>query len=179
MDVFTIPARDQVSPANQQIFDTLTDIAGKVPNVFAMLAWSENALGNYLTFTNGKSSLRPKEREVVNLVVSQVNDSQYCLSAHTFLAKKLGFMHSEIMDIRRASIPWDKKLDTLAKVSKAIVERKGHVDRFLIDDFFLVGYNNENLMDLVLAIGDKVITNYLYALTKIPIDYPIVPTVLD
>jgi AhpD family alkylhydroperoxidase len=179
MATFTIPAREQVSPTNQQIFDNLTKMAGHVPNVLAILAYSENALGNYLTFSNGKSSLKAREREVVNLVVSQINECQYCLSAHTGLARRLGFTDDQILEIRRVSITFDSKLDALARLTKGIVEKKGHAGGLLIDEFFAAGYDKGNLMDLVLVIGDKTITNYLYALTKIPIDYPVVSTVLS
>ena len=79
----TVPTRDSVSPANQAMFDTLKGQLGMVPNLYATLAHSENALGTYLALQSAKSSITGKAREVVNLVVSQVNDCEYCLAAHT------------------------------------------------------------------------------------------------
>jgi AhpD family alkylhydroperoxidase len=175
MTTFPIPIREQVSPANQILFDNLTKFAGHVPNLYAIFAWSEDALGNYLTLQSGQSSLKVKEREVINLVVSQVNGCEYCLSAHTYIAKKLGFTDEQILAIRQASILFDKRLDALAKLVKSIVENKGH-SRYMLDLFFAAGYTRGSLVDAVIAIGDKVITNYLYALTDVPIDYPIVPS---
>lgn len=40
---------------------------------------------------------------------------------------------------------------------------------------FAAGYNEGNLVDLVMIVGDKTITNYLYALTEVPVDWPAVP----
>jgi AhpD family alkylhydroperoxidase len=173
MTTFPIPTREQVSPANQILFDYLTKLAGHVPNLYAVFAWSEDALSNYLTLQSGKSSLKAKEREVINLVVSEVNGCEYCVSAHTYIAKKLGFTDEQIFAIRQASILFDKRLDALAKLVKSIAENKGHA-RHLLDMFFAAGYTKGSLVDAVIAIGDKVITNYLYALTDVPIDYPIV-----
>jgi alkylhydroperoxidase family enzyme len=74
--------------------------------------------------------------------------------------------------IRRAEITFDAKLDVLAKLVKSIVERHGHAPQSLIDSFYQAGYTHASLMETVIAIGDKIITNYLYALTGVPIDWP-------
>ena len=175
MKTFPIPTREQVSPANQTIFDNLTKMVGHVPNLFATFAHSENALGNYLTLQNGKSSLRGKEREVVNLVVSQVNKCLYCLSAHTAIGKMQGFTDVQVLEIRKAEVSFDSKLDALAKLVKSIAENQGHADHQLVENFYAAGYNEGSLVDVVMAVGDKIITNYLFALTQVPIDWPAVP----
>ena len=59
MTMFPVPSRDQVSPANQAIFDQLKGKLGMVPNLYATLAHSEHALGSYLAFQNARSSLNP------------------------------------------------------------------------------------------------------------------------
>ena len=150
-------------------------MAGHVPNLFAVFAHSENALGNYLTLGSGKTSLRAKEREVVNLVVSQVNKCQYCLSAHTAIGKMQGFTDEQVLEVRRAEIKFDAKLDALAKLVKGIAENQGHADPQLVDNFYAAGYNKGSLMDVVIAVGDKIISNYVFALTDVPIDFPIAP----
>jgi AhpD family alkylhydroperoxidase len=76
-----------------------------VPNLYATFAHSEHALGNYLTLQNGKSSLTAKEREVINLVVSQVNECAYCLAAHTVLGGMVGFTPEQIIAIRKVALP--------------------------------------------------------------------------
>jgi uncharacterized peroxidase-related enzyme len=175
MKTFTIPTKEQVSPANQAIFDKLNGMAGFVPNLFAVFANSENALANYLNLQNGKTSFRAKEREVINLVVSQVNECLYCLSAHTAFAKMNGFNDGQILEIRKGAISFDTKLDALAKLAKGITEDRGHVAPELLDNFYAAGYNEGSLADLVIAVGDKVITNYMYALTAVPVDWPLAP----
>jgi AhpD family alkylhydroperoxidase len=175
MNTFSVPTKEQVSPANQVLFDNLTKTVGMVPNLFAVFAHSENGLSNYLTLQGGKSSLRGKEREVVNLVVSEINKCLYCLSAHTALGKMQGFTDEQVLAIRRVEITFDPKLDALAKLVKSITENKGHADPQLVENFYAAGYNKGNLIDVVIAIGDKVITNYVFALTAVPVDFPIAP----
>jgi len=173
MENFPIPVKQDISPANQAIFTNLEGMVGFVPNLYAVFAHSEYALGNYLSLQNGKSSLRAKEREVINLVVSQLNECVYCLSAHTAFARMNGFNDEQILEIRKADISFDSKLDALAKLVKAIVLGKGHVDPGLLENFYAAGYNRGSLVDVTMVIGDKIITNYLHALTNIAVDWPI------
>jgi len=175
MKNFPIPTKEQVSPVNQAIFENLQKAVGFVPNLFAAFAHSENALGNYLALQNAKTSLKAKEREVVNLVVSQYNHCVYCLSAHTALAKLNGFSDTQILEIRQAEITFDPKLDALAKLARGIVEHKGHAAPELVDNFLAAGYSNGSLIDVIVLIGDKTITNYLHALTEVPVDWPLAP----
>lgn len=172
MKPITVPTREEVSPANQVLFDNLTKNIGKVPNLFAVYARSENALGTYLALSGAKTSLRAKEKEVVNLVVSQVNGCEYCLAAHTAISKMQGFTEEQILEIRRVAITFDPKLSALAKLAKSIAENKGHADEQLIEEFYAAGYNEGSLIDVVLVVADKVITNYIYALTQVPVDFP-------
>ncbi len=175
MKNFAIPTREQVAPANQAIFDNLKGMVGFVPNLYAIFGHSDTALSDYLALQNRKSSIRAKEREVINLVVSQVNNCAYCLSAHTQFAKMNGFTDEQILDIRRANISFDAKLDALAKLVKSTTENRGHASAEILENFFAAGYSEANLIDVVIIIGDKIITNYLHALTDIPVDWPLAP----
>ncbi|QTE39465.1 carboxymuconolactone decarboxylase family protein [Mucilaginibacter sp. P25] len=175
MKTFAIPTREQVTPENQAIFDTLTKVVGRVPNLFAVFATSDHALANYITLSNGKTSLRAKEKEAVNLIVSQVNDCAYCSAAHTAIAKMNGFNDDQIVEIRGGSASFDAKIDALVKVAKSITENKGHADHQLVENFYAAGYTQANLIDVAVAVGDKTITNYVYALTEVPVDWPAIP----
>lgn len=172
MKQFTVPAREEVSPANQANFDVLKNALGMVPNLYAYMGHSDNGLSKYLSFQGGKTSLHNKEKEAVNLVVSQVNGCIYCQSAHTFLGKMNGFSEDETIKIRggHASNP---KLDALVVLAKDITQQKGHASAANLDAFFAAGYNEGNLVDLILQISDKVAMNYLHNLTNIPVDFPL------
>jgi AhpD family alkylhydroperoxidase len=175
MTTITVPTRDQVSPANQAHFDKLKKGLGMVPNLYATLALSENALGSYLAFQNAKSSLTAKAREVINLVVSQVNGCPYCLSAHTVIGGMVGFTPEQIIEIRRGGASFDAKLDALAKLVKNIAIERGHADPAQVQAFLDAGWTRENLVDAIVVIGDKTVTNYLHGTTKVPVDFPIAP----
>lgn len=170
---FEVPTRDTVSPANQVIFDNLKKKLGFVPNLYAYFGKNETALADYLHLQNRKSTLSAKEREVINLVTSQINDCRYCQSAHTAIGKLVGFTDDQIIDIRRASISFDQKFYALATLTQEIVEHRGRVSEETKENFFAAGYSEENLIDVVIIIGDKIMSNYLHALTNLEIDFPL------
>jgi uncharacterized peroxidase-related enzyme len=172
---FTVPTRQTVSEPNQQIFDNLNKALGFVPNLYAYYAKNDTALGDYLAFQNRKSTLKAKERELINLVTSQINNCKYCLAAHTALGKMNGYSDSQILEIRQGSAPFDAKLDALAKVTAAIVTNKGRVPNDLKESFFNAGYTEANLIDVMIVVGDKIISNYLHNFTGFAVDFPEAP----
>lgn len=172
MKTFNVPTRDQVSPLNQIQFDNLHKALGMVPNLYAAMAYSENGLARYLAFQGAKTSLTNKEKEAVNLVVSEVNGCRYCQSAHTVLGKMNGFSETDTLDLRSGESK-NPKLNALVRLGKEITETKGRVSESTLKDFYEAGYNDGALVDLILQISDKVAMNYLHNLTKVKIDFPL------
>ncbi|MEL6637606.1 MAG: carboxymuconolactone decarboxylase family protein [Bacteroidota bacterium] len=175
MKAFPVPTKDQVSAGNQAIFDNLQSKLGFVPNLYATFAYNDTALGDYLNFQGRKNTLRAKEREVINLVVSQVNDCSYCLAAHTAMGKMNGFTDEQILEIRGGSASFDAKLDALAKFTRETTIQRGKPSPETVDALFAAGYNEANLVDISVTIGDKFISNFLHGITQIPVDFPAAP----
>jgi uncharacterized peroxidase-related enzyme len=174
MTTFTVPTRDQVSPASQAAFDGLQKALGFVPNLYATFALSDNALPKYLAYQGAKTSLSNREKVVVDLIVSEINECRYCQSAHTAIGKMNSFSDDELIDIRRGHST-NAKLNALVTVAKEITENKGRVSPATLDTFYAAGYTNANLVDVIAQVGEKITMNYLHNLTGIPIDFPVAP----
>ncbi|WP_185782172.1 carboxymuconolactone decarboxylase family protein [Croceivirga lutea] len=164
--------REEVSEANQAIFDNLEKALGFVPNLYATYAYSNNALANYLNFANAKTSLTAKQKEVVNLAVSQVNNCAYCLAAHTAIGKMNGFTEEQILELRAGGASFDSKLDALAALAKNVTENRGAANQVIVENFLAAGFTKENLIDTLVLVGDKTISNYIHSTTQVPVDFP-------
>lgn len=169
---FNVPTKAEVSTTNQEIFDSLNKALGFVPNLYATIAYSDNGLKRFLDYQNAKTSLSNKEKEAVNLIVSQVNGCVYCQSAHLVLGKMNGFDDKQLLDIRKGKSEF-AKLNALVKLAADLTENRGNASDENVEDFFNQGYTKENLVDLILQISDKTAMNYLHNLTKIPVDFPV------
>lgn len=175
MSKFNVPTRDEVSPSNQAIFDNLQKGLGFVPNLYAYYAKNETALGDYLALQNRKSTLKAKEREVINLVVSQYNGCKYCQSAHTALGKMNGFSEDQILELRAGTASFDSKLNALAEFTLSAVSNRGNASADLKENFFAAGYTEANMIDVIIVVGDKIISNYVHNLADFAIDFPLAP----
>ena len=174
---FEVPKREQMSTGNLPVYDAIVKSVGFMPNLFATLGLSDNGLSRYISFQSDTSSLTNKEKEAINLIVSEVNDCNYCKSAHTAIGKMNGFTEEETLEIRRGQATFDKKLNALIKLSQDIVNTRGKINQNYLELFFNEGYSKGNLIDVVIQIGEKTITNYVHNITQVTIDFPNVPKI--
>jgi len=170
---FVVPTRDQVSDNNKAIFDNLQKGLGFVPNIYAALAHSDSALGDFLTFQNRKSSLSTKEKEVINLVVSEINSCSYCLSAHTAIGKMNGFNDDQILEIRGGSASFDSKLNALAVYARETAVTRGRPSVAAKEALSAAGYTEESIVDILLVVGEITVTNLFHGVTQVPVDFPL------
>ncbi|RTL14441.1 MAG: carboxymuconolactone decarboxylase family protein [Flavobacteriaceae bacterium] len=173
MTKFSVPTRGEVSENNQAIFDNLQKGLGFVPNLYAYFAKNETALSDYLMLQNRKSTLKAKEREVINIVTSQINGCKYCQSAHTVLGKMNGFTDDQVIELRKGMASFDSKTDALVKFAAAVVNGKGKIEPLVKENFFNAGYTEANMIDVIIIIADKIIMNYIHNLTNVEIDFPL------
>ena len=174
MKTITVPTREQVSANSQVLFDFFNKRMGKVPNLYATMGYSEHALKAFfdLDETLNKGVFTPKEREAVSLIVSEINGCAYCLAGHTVAAIRRGFTKEETLDIRRGQVS-DPKLNAIIQLAASMSENKGHADEDKLNAFYEAGFNEGALMELVGLVSLRVFTNYAFALTQIPVDFPI------
>lgn len=171
----TVPTKKDVNEKSQEIFNQLESQLGMVPNLYATIGYSSNALENFLTFSGnaGKGTFSNKEIEAIKLAVSQANNCTYCKSAHTAIAKSNGFTDEQTVQLRNATIE-DPKLKVLTTMAKQVAEKAGHIDAEVRESFFDQGYDAKALMDFLAVVTAITYTNYAYGLTKVDVDFPLV-----
>ncbi|WP_340202921.1 carboxymuconolactone decarboxylase family protein [Ascidiimonas sp. W6] len=173
MNTFNVPNRTEVNETNQAIFDQLEKGIGFVPNLYATYAHSETALKTYLALSGAKTSLSAKEKEIVNLAVSEVNECIYCLSAHTAIGKMNGFTEEQILELRAGYASFNEKYNALAALAKNLTKNRGSANAEILENFFNAGYTKGSLVDVIVLVGDKTISNYLHKATQVPVDFPV------
>jgi alkylhydroperoxidase family enzyme len=85
-----------------------------------------------------------------------------------------GFTEADILDLR-SGISNNAKLNALVGLAKEVTEQKGRIAEATLDAFYSAGYNDGNLVDVILLISDKIAMNYLHNLTNVEIDFPLAP----
>ncbi len=129
-------------------------------------------MSDYLALANRKTSLSAQGKEIANLVVSQVNDSAYCLAAHTAIGIINGFTNRQILKIRSGRASFNSTFDSLAHYVKDATENRSKPSSESIANLFSAGYTKAEVIDIIMLIGDKTVSNYLHGTTQVPVDFP-------
>jgi len=173
MKKLSVLIKDQASKESRLMFEAIEKTIGRLPNIYAVIGNSANALSSYLTFTEAQKTgtFNSKEREAIALAVSEENGCIYCQAAHTAIAKMNGFSEEETLQLR-AGTHYDKKYSILTNLAKSIIVNRGKADEFLLNEFYEIGYDEKALVDLIALVIDKTFTNYIARLAKPEIDFP-------
>ena len=172
MTDFTIHTKKTAPVDSHALMDAAQEKFGFVPNVLAGLAEAPASLKGYMTLAGilGESSLSPAEQQVILLSASRENACQYCVAAHTGGAKKAAVDDEVINGIRDGAHIPDEKLRALSAFATAIVAKQGWVDKDDLDLFFAAGYQQQQVLEVILAIGVKTISNYANHIIQTPLD---------
>jgi uncharacterized peroxidase-related enzyme len=179
MKNITVPSIEQLSPELQVVFEQMKKRLGKVPNLYATMGYSRHALKAFIDFegTLNQGIFKPKEREAIALVVSEINHCEYCLAGHTAIALKNGLSLEDTLKIRKGGIE-DARLDAIVKLAKSVTETKGRPEEQYLDNFYNAGFDEGALMELVGLVSVRIFTNYIFAITNVPVDFPAAPALL-
>ncbi|MGL4611934.1 MAG: carboxymuconolactone decarboxylase family protein [Trueperaceae bacterium] len=177
MKQFAVPTNETASEGSKAIFESLAKaLGGKVPNLYATIGYSPEALGGFLQYVNvlENTSFSKRDVQAIDLATSDVNSCDYCLAAHTTVAKMNGFSEVQTLELRDGSIA-DSKLRAITRLTRSIVENKGRPDGSLLDAFFDQGFDEKALIELNALIALKTFTNYVHNITQVPVDFPAAP----
>lgn len=172
-----MPRLAAVDPHNasgrvRELFDG--PLHGKHFNIFKGLANSPAALDAYLAFSGAlsKGSLTAAEREAVALAIGEANQCEYCVAAHSALAKGAGLPQAHALGARRGSIPDARKLDALVKFALRLHEKKGSVSDADLQTFKEAGYTDAHAVEVVANYALNIFTNYFNHLNQTAVDFP-------
>jgi uncharacterized peroxidase-related enzyme len=171
----TLPARtlSDADPAVAAALAKAKAQAGRIPNMYAVMA---NAPGLLETYLDGYHSFRsasglsPAEQETILLTISRFNGCEYCVAAHSTIADQ-NKVPAEVTDAIRDGKPIpDARLAALAAFTESFVETRGLPSAAQVDDFLSAGFTETDILQVVLAAAVKTISNYTNHLFHTPVD---------
>ena len=104
------------------------------------------------------------------LSVSSAHKAKYCVDFHTMIARLVGFNDQQIEEIKLGEIIFDRRLDIMIKLAIDLVHRPASMDPARLTSFFECGFTKEHLVDMLLVIGDCIMTNITGNIFNIPAD---------
>lgn len=158
----------------REVLESAQKKLGFIPNMYAYMVNAPHMLESYLLGYDkfrSESGFTLTEQEVVLLTISRENRCHYCVAAHSFLADNVSKVPVEVTDAIRdgREVP-NTKLRVLSVFTQAMVNKRGWVDQEDINAFLASGYSEQQVLDILLAISVKVISNYANHLFATPLD---------
>lgn len=148
---------------------------GMLPNLFTTLAQSPAALNSYLYLTEAVTTghLTSKQRELIAIAVAQENECEYCLSAHTAIAKGLGLNDEAIKHARAGAATHSLDNAIVVFAIKMVRSRGGVSDA----DFMAIrkaGGDDSFIIEIAMNVVLNILTNYVNRLADTDVDFPVV-----
>lgn len=171
------PASIETSPvASQPLLQAVKKQLGVVPNLFRLVGNGPAALEGYLGLNGAlaKGALEAPTRERIALAVAEINGCSYCLSAHSYLGKNLAKLSDVEMAANRKGHSTDAKADAAVGFAVKLVNSRGHVSDADIKAVRDAGYNDAQVIEIVLHVALNTLTNYVNEVAKTEIDFPVV-----
>ena len=167
---------DSALPGQKKLLEGIKAKMGKVPNIYATIAHSPTTLEAMMGYNAGlkKGVLTPQEIEMIALAIAEKNCCDYCLAAHTVMAKMAGVSADDMITSRKG-MGSNTKTDALLKLAVEINETKGRPSLSTIDAFRKAGYEDAALVEVVAWVAFNIFTNYINHVADTAIDFPKAP----
>lgn len=177
MSRLPIPAAVADAPAaSRPLLEAVNEQLGVVPNLFRLVSNSPAALEGYLGLSGAltKGTLPAQTRERIALAVAEINGCDYCLSAHTHLAKTLAKLDDAEITANRMGTSSDPKAAAAVRFAAEVVRERGHVNDEAVRAVKLAGHDDAQVIEIVLHVALNTWTNYVNSVAATDIDFPVV-----
>jgi uncharacterized peroxidase-related enzyme len=161
------------SGPTKEVLDQIQKKMGRVPNVFALMANSPATVNAYLAMNNALAggSLDALMRERIAITAAEIHACEYCLSAHSAMAKQAGMSDDEQFKARQSQSS-DPKADVGLTFVRNILLRRGEIQDSDINDLHAAGYTDGEITELIANTALNLFTNYFNIIAKTENDFP-------
>ncbi len=168
-----IHSKESAPEKSRPFLDAVEKKFGFLPNLMKVLAGSPVAIQAYLQLSElfEKSEFTPREQQLILLTISSENHCEYCVAAHSMVARNVAKVSREEIDLVKSSanLP-DKKVNALVTFVRQAVKERGFVSEVDLSAFLSNGYEQHHVLEVITAIALKTISNYSNHIAKTPID---------
>ena len=172
MKPFTIHDLNTVPDASKATLEGVNKQFGMIPNLLGVLAEAPGILNSYLDlhqqFIN--SSFNAEELTVVWQTINVEHECTYCVPAHTGIANAMKVDPKLTEALRNKQPMPTAKLQVLHDTTLLMVRNRGHLSEMQMERFFEAGFSHQQMLEIVLGLSQKVISNYVNHLAKTPVD---------
>lgn len=169
---FPIHTLETSPPYSQGLLRESETSLGFIPNLYGVMAESPPVLEAYQTLYGlfNHSSFSAEEKTVVWQTINRIHNCRYCQAAHGVIAEMTKVDTELNTQLVQGQTLDDARLECLRQTTEALVNQRGDLTPSQLDAFYRQGYERKHLLEIVLGISQKVMSNYTNHLAETPID---------
>ena len=173
----TVHDLETAPDASKPLLENSIKAFGRLPSLHGVMAASPGLLEGYQHLHRlaiEGTAFTPEERTVVWMTVNVANRCHYCVPAHTGIAKREK-IDDAIVNALRDETPLPAKLEALRDFTLEVRETHGRPGQGAIDAFFAAGFDERAILDVILIVAQKVMSNFTNAIFDTPTDAAFAP----
>jgi len=172
MTTFTLHTVDSAPEQSKEILEGAIKQMGVVPNLFAVMSEAPSVLKAYTQLHEqfAASSFDAEELTVVWQTINVEHECTYCVPAHTAIANSMKVNPAITEALRNSEAMPTAKLQALHDFTLAITRQRGNVNEEQLNTFFAAGYAQQQVLEIILGLSQKVISNYTNHIAQTPTD---------
>lgn len=177
MSDFTLHSLETAPEAARPLLENSLKGFGMIPGLHAVMAEAPALLEGYqlLHALFQSSSFNAEELTVVWQTINVEHGCHYCVPAHTGIAKAMK-VSDEISEALRNQTPLPTaRLEALRTFTLAMLRQRGEVDQAQLQAFYAAGYSERQVLEVILGLAQKVMSNYTNHIAQTPVDRAFAP----
>lgn len=174
MTDFTLHTVETAPEKSKSILEQSQKTNGMLPNLHAVMAEAPGLLEGYQVLHKlfMDSSFDAEELTVVWQTINVEHNCTYCVPAHTAIAHSMKVSNDLIEALRNREAMPTEKLQVLHETTLAMVRERGIVSDDVVQKFYAAGYGQRQLLEIILCLSQKVMSNYTNHVAETPLDEP-------
>jgi uncharacterized peroxidase-related enzyme len=173
MPNYPILSVDTASDDVRQPLTVLREAFGFIPNAAAVMANSPALLNTFFAafgHFRGGGTFSPDERQVLLLSNAVANDCVWAVAFHSLEALADGVPPEVVDALRRGELPTDSRMAALSGLTRALIEKRGHLDETDTKAFTAAGFDDNQLLEVITGVAISTMTNYAANVAHPPIE---------
>jgi len=174
MTKFTLYTQESAPESSKDLLKRSLKEFGMIPNLHAIMAEAPALLESYQEAHRlfQTTSFNADELTVVWQTINVEHECHYCVPAHAMIASSMEVDASITACIKAGEVLVDPKLEALRTVALILVRERGRITDEQKNTFYSAGYTKQQLLEVVLGISQKVMSNFINHIADTPIDAP-------
>jgi alkylhydroperoxidase family enzyme len=168
MQSYRVHSIESAPEKSKPALQGLKQAVGLIPNLAATMAESPVLLGGFVgafgNFHGGTFS--GAQKQVLLLSNAVANASAWAVAFHSTQALREGVEAQDVRAIREKQLPKDPALAALSRFTRALIDKRGHVDDGDLAAFSAAGFGADQVLEVIAGLAVSVMANYAGNITK-------------